>query len=336
MKKSIWKTMLLLWIISLILTGCGDKAKEFGEFMVSPIGKEDKDTTAEDNEEEYDEDSEDADDKDTEFAESTDDVDLDGYYWWVEEDLEYYTGEKYGFTIGQMHISGNKFEQTYFYAEGAPVRLLGGTSTGGSIVKSFGNKYNVLDNGDVEFELIGGTYASGNDIEYSEYDPPVITWYYEDGYYGLEKAEYGVIDCVTKAPFSYDEQVGEWLPLLEKLISDCAYQDWDAAAESINPNLREFLKDSTGYSEEELEEAIKEAYEEECIEISNTENWYIKHIDVRSEEDLKEVNEGNDMNVTCMLDVEVEFSSEDKDETYTHEFTIDYADGEWECIGIVL
>lgn len=336
MKKSIWKKMLLLWITSLILTGCGDKAKEFGKFMISPIGKEDKDGMAKDNEDEDTKDTDDENDEDAEIAENTDDAELDGYYWWVEDNLEYYTGEKYGFTIGQMHISGNEFEQTYFYAEGAPVRLLGGTSTGGSIVKSFGKKYNILDSGDVEFELIGGTYASGNDIDYSEYDPPVITWYFEDGYYGLEKREYGVINGVTKVPFSYDEQVGEWLPLLEQLISDCYNQDWEAAAESIKPNLRKFLKDSTGWSEEELEEKIKEAYEEECIEISNTENWYIKHMDVRSEEELKEVNEDTDMNVTCLLDVEVEFSSEGKDETYTHEFTIDYVDGEWECIGIVI
>lgn len=105
----------------------------------------------------------------------------DGYYTWEENDFEYTETQPYGELTGRMVIGVDenlKFRQEFFYPDGTEVHLLGGTDTGASKVEMYGKEYRVLENGDIEFNVIGGHYPNGRKVHIGSDYSTKITWYY--------------------------------------------------------------------------------------------------------------------------------------------------------------
>ena len=127
----------------------------------------------------------------------------DGFYTW-EENNDSYDGKPYGDLIGEMEIDHQQiliFQVQFFYPDGTEVHLPTDYGTQGSLVQWDGNSYQIQENGDIVFDVFGGTNFGGGKAEAmgAEYR----TWYfYGEGDYRLNDGT-----PVTKQSVSYLEQL---------------------------------------------------------------------------------------------------------------------------------
>lgn len=130
-----------------------------------------------------------------------------GFYTWEENDAVFHESDAvkdkpYGDLIGQMTIGYDdyfKFQVDYFYPDGEKVRLLYGYSP--SEVEKHGNSYQIQENGDIVFDVFGGTSFGGSRISFT--NNMQITWYfYGEGDYRLNDDT-----PITKQSASYLEQL---------------------------------------------------------------------------------------------------------------------------------
>lgn len=115
-----------------------------------------------------------------------------GYYTWEENDAMFHVSDAvkdrpYGDLIGEMEIDHEQtliFQVNFYYPDGTEVRLPTDYGTQGSLVQWYGNSYQIQENGDIVFNIFGGTTFGGGKAEAmgTEYS----TWYfYGEGDYRL-------------------------------------------------------------------------------------------------------------------------------------------------------
>lgn len=127
----------------------------------------------------------------------------DGFYTWEVNDASY-DAKPYGDLIGEMEIDHWQvlvFDVKFFYPDGREVRLPTDYGTQGSLVQWDGNSYEIQENGDIIFDIFGGTNFGGGKA--SEMSSEYCTWYF----YG--EGDYRLYDGtpVTKQAHSYLEQL---------------------------------------------------------------------------------------------------------------------------------
>lgn len=156
--------------------------------------------------------------KETEFIsnyELTEKWLTNGFYTWEENDAVFHESDAvkdkpYGDLIGQMTIGYDdysKFQVDYFYPDGEKVHLLIGYSP--AEVKEYGNSYQIQDNGDIVFDVTGGTSFGGTRISLTS--DAHITWYF----YGEDDYRLDDDTPVTKQSASYLEQLNMCSPETE-------------------------------------------------------------------------------------------------------------------------
>ncbi|MGN0580939.1 MAG: C-type lectin domain-containing protein [Ruminococcus sp.] len=177
-------------LCGLMMTGCGHRTSSKSEENTGYLST---DQTAANNEE-------------TDFRsnyELTEKWLTDGFYTWEENDASY-DSKPYGDLIGEMEIDHQQiliFQVKFFYPDGTEVRLPTDYGTQGSLVQWDGNSYQIQENGDIVFDIFGGTNFGGGKAAAmgSEYR----TWYfYGEGDYRLNDGT-----PVTKQSVSYLEQL---------------------------------------------------------------------------------------------------------------------------------